>query len=991
MSVRTTVLAVAIVLAFTSLAAAQGTTGSISGRIVDPQGLAVPGATVTVTGPQGTRTGVTDSDGRFNVPFLTPGTYAIKAELQGFKTFERRDIAVRLEQTVDLPITMQVGGLTETVEVTGASPVVDTQTTTAGANLDSAMLSRLPVGRSLAETLYVAPGVSSGGGTGTSNPSIGGGSGLENQYVVDGVNISSGGFGSLGSYSRVPSLGSLGNGVTFDFIKEVQIKTAGYEAEFGQATGGVVNVVTKSGSNELHGTVFGYSRPNKLESKYTQIHTTNGFTNTTGTTLSDFGAEVGGPVMKNHLYFFGAIDPQWDKKWAIAPDNVNAAGQFVFPLRAMGEVLRERKFTSYSAKSTYEVTSNHRFNASFFGDPGSAPVGPQRNNALEVPDTARFSSFSRFGGNNQVVKYDGVLTNAFLLEASWARAQNSTIEVPSVNAWRLQDNRVTPQIRSGGIGFFENNEGVNKQYQAKATNVFGGHQLKYGVAFEDIAFSDIPNYTGPTFTLPNGVQTKTGAGDPITILPDAVFGSIYRVSRANYVLGRSTTQQYFNWFVQDTWQLGARLTVRPGLRYEQQKIVGTLKEFTWKNNYAPRIGATYDVTGKGKSKLYANWGRFYAKVPNDLAARSLSADSGISRADYFDAALTRPVPEGVLAGGQTRHFILAGQNASDFDPNAKSTYMDEALAGFEYEALPGMNVGVRYIHRTMPRILEDVGTAQMVAYDLNLPGLESVEYFVTNVDHNTPVTPFPGLPAAHFEDPLHHYDAVEFTADKRLSNNWSIQSSYRWSRLWGNFEGFYRNDNGQSDPAISSLFDFPTDDISYTQIGVPQFGYLGDIRYLGKLGAGLLPNDRTHQIKVYGTYNLPIGLNLAAGINLSSGQPLTQMAANPNYASPGEIPMTVRGAGMQTVDGFRKRTPFEEAINAHVDYAIGRANAVRRVVLLMDVFNLGNLQRVTGYNYYYEYPTFGAKNPDFGAIGNPVTRVGYQTPQQLRFGARFEF
>ena len=989
MHARISALVLALLLACTGLASAQGTTGTISGRIVDAQGLAVPGATVTVTGSQGARTTVSDSTGRFTVPFLPPGSYSLKAELQGFKTFDQRDITVRLEQTVDLPITMQIGGLTETVEVTGASPVVDTQTTTAGANLDSAMLARLPVGRSLAETLYVAPGVSSGGGTGTTNPSIGGGSGLENQYVVDGVNISSAGFGSLGSYSRVRQLGALGNGVTFDFIKEVQIKTAGYEAEYGQATGGVVNVVTKSGSNQLHGTLFGYSRPNKLESKYTQIHTTNGFTNTTGTTLSDFGAEVGGPVIANHLFFFGAIDPQWDKKWAIAPDNVNAAGQFLFPLRSMGEVARERKFLSYSVKGTYELSANHRINASFFGDPGTAPVGPQRNDALEAADTAKFSSFDKFGGHNQVVKYDGVLTNAFLLEASWARAQNSTIELPSINTWRLLDTRVTPQIRSGGIGFFENNEGTNFQYQAKATNVFGGHQLKYGVALEDIDFSDIPNYTGPTFTLPNGVQSKTGAGDPIQIVSDPTFGTIYRVTRGNYVLGRHTTQTYFNWFVQDNWQIGDRLTVRPGLRYEQQKIVGTVKDFTWKNNYAPRIGATYDPTGSGKAKVYANWGRFYAKVPNDLAARSLSADAGISRADYFDAALTRPVPEGTLAGGQTRHFILAGTAAADFDPNAKSTYMDETLVGYEREALPGMNVGVRYIHRNMPRILEDVGTAPMLAYELGLPGLDSVEYFVTNVDHTTPVTSFPGLPAAHFEDPLHHYDAVEFTADKRLSNNWSLQSSYRWSRLWGNFEGFYRNDNGQSDPAISSLFDFPTDDPAYTQIGVPRFGYKGDIRYLGKLGAGLLPNDRTHQVKVYGTYNIPAGLNLGAGINLGSGSPLTALAANPNYASPGEIPMTPRGAGMQTVDGFRKRTPMEASINTHVDYAFG--GSLRRVVLLFDVFNLGNLQRVTGYNYYYEYPAFGTLNPDFGAVGNPVTKVGYQLPQQIRIGARFEF
>jgi hypothetical protein len=399
--------------------------------------------------------------------------------------------------------------------------------------------------------------------------------------------------------------------------------------------------------------------------------------------------------------------------------------------------------------------------------------------------------------------------------------------------------------------------------------------------------------------LPNGVKTLTGAGSPVQIIADPTFGSIYRATRGNYVLGRSTTQHYTNFFVQDSWQIGSRFTFRPGVRYEQQKLIGTVKDFQWDGNWAPRIGATYDVTGSGRSKVYANWGRFYAKVPNDLAARALSADAGISRADYFDANLTRPVPEGVSAAGQTRHFILAGTQASDFDPNAKSTYMDESLVGFEFEAIPGMNVGVRYIHRNMPRILEDVGTAQMVAYDLGLPGLDSVEYFITNVNSDTPVTAFPGLPAAHFEDPLHHYDAVEFTADKRLSNNWSLQSSYRWSRLWGNFEGFYRNDNGQSDPAISSLFDFPTDDPSYTQIGTPQFGYRGDIRFLGGLGAGLLPNDRTHQVKLYGTYNIPIGVNFGAGIQLMSGKPLTALAANPNYNSRGEIPMTPRGGRLR--------------------------------------------------------------------------------------------
>ena len=136
------------------------------------------------------------------------------------------------------------------------------------------MLERVPVGRRLTDALYMAPGVSSGGEVGRPIRRSSGGSGLENSYVVDGVNITNAGYGALGSYSIV--FGSLGNGVTFDFIKEIQVKTGGYEAEYGQATGGVVNVVTKSGTNEVAGSAFTYFRPESLESDYTDLNLDNG-------------------------------------------------------------------------------------------------------------------------------------------------------------------------------------------------------------------------------------------------------------------------------------------------------------------------------------------------------------------------------------------------------------------------------------------------------------------------------------------------------------------------------------------------------------------------------------------------------------------------------------------------------------------------------------------------------------------------------------------
>jgi hypothetical protein len=359
------VLVAMLALTGATLARAQETTGTVTGRVTDAQGLAIPGVTVTLTGPQGAKSFTSDSDGRYNAPLLVPGTYTVKAELQGFKTVEQQNVVVRLGQSIEVPLAMQVGGMAETVEVTASSPIVDTKSTTVGAVLDSATLANIPVGRRFSDALYVAPGVTSSGSAGRSNPSMAGGSGLDNTYVVDGVNITNAGYGALGSYSII--FGSLGNGTPYDFMKEVQVKTGGYEAEFGQAIGGVVNVVTKSGSNELSGSAFGYSRPHGVEGTWKQFQSTNGTVQTLGTDLSDVGATIGGPVVKDKLFFFAAIDPSRDTRTLQAPDNVDDTGARSFPLFDQGRIDRKRQITSYSAKgrgrSIRAITSMRRFSA----------------------------------------------------------------------------------------------------------------------------------------------------------------------------------------------------------------------------------------------------------------------------------------------------------------------------------------------------------------------------------------------------------------------------------------------------------------------------------------------------------------------------------------------------------------------------------------------------------------------------------------------------
>jgi hypothetical protein len=415
-------------------------------------------------------------------------------------------------------------------------------------------------------------------------------------------------------------------------------------------------------------------------------------------------------------------------------------------------------------------------------------------------------------------------------------------------------------------------------------------------------------------------------------------------------------------------------------------------QIQWDNNWSPRLGATYDLFGNGKSKLFVSWGRFYAKVPNDLAARALSADAGATRVDYFDAQLTRPIPQGTPAGtpSVTNHFVLAGVGASKIDPNSKSTYSNEFIGGVEFEVARSLSFGARYIHRNMAQILEDWQPAPIVAFDLGCPGAESVEYLLGNIGPNLPQFHCAGVPDAKFETPIHKYDAVEVTLNRAFSDNWSLITSYRWSKLKGNFEGFFRNDNGQSDPSITSLFDFPTDDPSYTQIGVPQFGYQGDVRFLGcTLGCGILPNDRTHQLKIYG--NRTFGaINLGLGFNAGSGKPLTPLAANPNYVSGGEIPEAERGSGIQTVDGFLKRTPMETAFDLHADWTVKFGE--RRVIFAADAFNLFDRQTATDYDNWTQ-SSFPVVNTNFGqpTNGGNSRFTSFQTPRQIRVGARFEW
>ena len=453
------------------------------------------------------------------------------------------------------------------------------------------MLQQVPVGR--AHQRHAVPGARRqqlGGSAARRTRRLSGGSGLDNQYVIDGVNVTNQGYGALGSYSIV--FGSLGNATPFDFIKEVQVKTGGYEAEFGQATGGVVNVITKSGSNTVPRLGCSATRGRRrLEGDWTQYQShQRQRADRSARTSSDAGAEGGGPIVQDKLFFFGAIDPSWDDAHVrMRPPD--------FPARAASATsIAIAQTLTYSAKGDVAArrarTGSTRRSSAIRR---TATNGPQRDIALLGTDTAAFSSLDL-----RRPQPDGPLQRRAVEQAGCskrpiARALNDINEMPSVDTWRVTDRTVTPNVVTGGIGFYEaGNRSLNNQYAVKSTNIFGGHQVKYGFEYDDVDYSQINQRTGPTFTAPDGRQTATGAQIDDHRRPGVREDLPRHPRQLQHRRGRPC-RSTSDFFVQDTWRVGNRLTINPGLRYEQEKLAGTIvTDFTLKNNWAPRIGATFD-------------------------------------------------------------------------------------------------------------------------------------------------------------------------------------------------------------------------------------------------------------------------------------------------------------------------------------------------------------------------------------------------------------
>jgi hypothetical protein len=676
-----------------------------------------------------------------------------------------------------------------------------------------------------------------------------------------------------------------------------------------------------------------------------------------------------------------------------------------FGARNFGFIETKTRAYNWIGKLNFNITDNHHIEATAFGDPSRQPSsvlgGEGTLGHTLLRDDLNNASSTVFGSRNWAVKYNGLLGPSTVLAASFGWNRSYFNETPSFNLFSIRDYG-RPKANAaytweGGVDYLEQTEGDNRQYTTMVTQnatLFGGHQIDVGYMLNDVDYNAWRGYSGPTYGLPDaaGVRpedvgklvtgsrfylypTRTATQMGLVGVPGTqTFNNVYRVVRGNFSDPNvGTNTRYHSAFVQDAWQLNRHLTAKLGVRWEQQQLSGTANKYTFAGNWAPRLGFIIDPTGSRKTKIFANWGRFFEKIPQDLAVRSMSEESDYRNFYSFGLPPTTAnlVPGTVGTPSGVVPTVIYG--------GTKSMYQEEIAAGVEHEFGHGLVVSTRFIHRDLKRVLEDISG---VTVEANLAGINQ-QYVIANpnakldIFHNVhacdagtagcdPETGYTfdtgalggdGVPDT-FPDPRRLYKAWEVTAEKRFGNNWSLMANYRLAKLFGNYEGLFRNDNGQSDPNITSLFDFVSSPAIADQFKI-----------------GVLPTDRRHVANIYGNYLFRGRLNIGAGWTINSGTPISGFLAHPAYVNQGEIPLGGRGA--------YGRTPTQNYFDLRLDYQHPISERVRLKVG-SNLFNLFNRKTITAIDQNIELDS-AIQNQDF------LKPLRVHRPFYASFNVRVEF
>src|SRR5262249_54697855 len=409
---------VLLLLLATGVFGQTATTGTIEGLVSDTAGAVVPGATVKVSSPNLIRaqTATTDGQGRYRLANLPPGKYAVTVEaVSGFAKFERADVEVNLSKTSTLDVKLQPQGASATVEVTAGATGVDLSNNTTGTNVTTDQFSNFPTQRTVQSLYTIAPTVTRSGLRDASgrdrDPSVGGASGPENNYILDGVTTSD------------PAFGGSGANLPFEFIQEVEVKTGAYGAEYGKTTGGIFNVITKSGGDELHGHGFFSGNPQKFVRETKNFSFTGAAPN--GFSELDAGFDLGGPIKKDKLWFFGAFNPQRRENHLLTQTlRQDVSNKVTTPF--------------YAGKVTYGVSQKHILTVSTFGDftnqegflQTGLPADRDGRNGFGA-DPNSFLGRIETGGHNYAVRMNSTFSPNFIGEFAFGAHIQRSNTIPN--------------------------------------------------------------------------------------------------------------------------------------------------------------------------------------------------------------------------------------------------------------------------------------------------------------------------------------------------------------------------------------------------------------------------------------------------------------------------------------------------------------------------------------------------------------------------------
>tara|TARA_B100001778_G_scaffold31365_1_gene22754 strand:- start:46613 stop:49561 length:2949 start_codon:yes stop_codon:yes gene_type:complete len=975
-----TALAVAASMGVAAPTIAQESKGTIVGTSVSAStSQALAGVEVTIVNLETglTRTVTTDADGRYTFPLLPPGNYSLTAKKAGFTVAQQERFTVRPSARTNLDVTLESGDI-ERIAVSGtALSTIDVTSSESQLYVDQDFIAKVPVPRDISSVALLAPGTVSGDSDFGNFASFGGSSVGENVYYVNGINVTNFRNGLGGS--ELP----------FEMYESFEVKTGGYSAEYGRSTGGVINARTKSGSNEFKWGASAYYEPSAL-----RAHQPDVFYRTaedaaeagsdyyvvnkddeTGETNVNLWAS--GAIIEDKLFFFGLVNQKVRQR--------DYSGTAITYDREGNDTLISGKLDWYiTPEHILEITAwdnkEELDSEKFLYDVDTGEVGAtQGEYTLER------------GGSTWGAQYTGILTDDITVSAQYSvnKASYSNLNAgsnPLGDAPVVYD-RFTG-VEYGAFGLFTPSIQEDKRTAMRFDvewYVNADHVLKFGIDNEDLEATENTQRAG-------GVAYRyENCGADL----DEADNENCAVRQEFYINQGDFETKSFAYYVEDTWTVTDNITARIGLRnetFENYNKAGD-KFVDVSDQWAPRLGISWDVKGDGESKVFANYGRYFLPVATNTNIR-LAGDELYTRqlfeVESINADFTPVLGDALggltVYGDGTLKSTTETVNA-DLDP----MYQDEFILGYEQVIDESWSFGVKGTYRDLKSSLEDI--AIDAGFNTFLEETEGSSctlcsgfhyYVLTNPGNDVTITTDPDgdgplaldtytIPGDYlgYPEAIRKYAAVDVTVDRAWDEEWMMSFTYTWSHSWGNNEGAVRSDNDQTDAGLTTNFDQP---------GLLDGAY------------GNLPNDRRHAVKITGAYQVFENFTLGANFRWTSGRPLNSFGFHPTdvFASLYQAESFVKDGELVT-RGSQGTTPNTWNLDLSAKYLIELEQA--DVALRADIFNVFNNDEATQLNEVYGmfagYTDAGGYAGEYNpSYGLPTS---FQTPRYVRFSVEVNF